>query len=935
MKFKYLRRALGAIVASVMVFAMVPAMAAANEPEQIDTAGSEGAGLKGGLADLRDAKSQETYDYTMKSVSINIGGITESEYLYWPSNYTWEWTVEEDGSPEDMIECSTSRVFRDSDMSYELYKSKVTDWDYSPNPGVYYYFSVQWNPKKSEGKKVDFSKVTLENCLGTLTGYTLEPLNIETVEESDDYYEGLKVTFRAKRDVNCKYTLIDPYLKLVGVREEIAGDPSYGYRVTTAKGGPTGSWEGETPPSYLIDGNNNAQGIPDDLLFGTLSNIYTDPNLNKMLTSEPVENGKYYFYFDWENRYEGQYDVDYTNIELDDCKIYIDGYIAKPYRIMASNSPRAGITVYIELTKLTDETVYHLFVEGKRVTSNNCVGSGWAYDKDTNTLILSNFGYSGTGQIAGTDVCAGIYATDDLNIKLIADNNTITMKTPDSTESEALSAAIYVKGDLTITGDGSLTATGANVESTDMSSYGIRADKNVTIDNVNVTANAGEADELSCGLYAGNGIEINGEVTAYGANTGIQTDRGNITISGEDTVVDTLASEVVNNAKGIYAKNGEIKIELPLGITTPVGGKLSRDKDTVCAEGETEGAKKVVIKKLEEVGVFTITFDAKGGKANPESAETNKYGMLDELPIPTRSGYTFEGWYDEDGEEVTTETVFTENATIYAQWIKNSISGGGRSGSVSYILTYETNGGEKIKAESHKAGDNVTLDKTPVKDGYTFTGWYADKECTQKIVSITMNSSKTVYAGWRDGTQPVKPDVPDEEAPLMVIRIGNTKYQLNGKNMEMDSAPFIDENDRTMLPVRAVANALEISDADIAWDDNTKTASFTRPDGKVVSCTVGIKTIKIGDEEVEIDTAPVIRNDRIYLPMRALFNAFNVSDEHIIWDAAARTVTVAKEALDDIKGLEAEPVDEPAEEEPVAETPAEEVPAEETPAEEA
>ena len=161
-----------------------------------------------------------------------------------------------------------------------------------------------------------------------------------------------------------------------------------------------------------------------------------------------------------------------------------------------------------------------------------------------------------------------------------------------------------------------------------------------------------------------------------------------------------------------------------------------------------------------------------------------------------------------------------------------------------------------------------------------------------------MNSSKTVYAGWSNGAEVV-----DENAPLLVVTINETKYQLRGRNMEMDSAPFIDENDRTMLPVRVVANALGISDDDIAWDDATKTACFTRPDGKVVVCTVGSNIIKIGDEEVEIDTAPVIRNDRIYLPMRALFNAFNVSDAHIIWDGASKTVTVTKEALDDIKAL--------------------------------
>ncbi|MBQ7242384.1 MAG: hypothetical protein IJS35_06345, partial [Firmicutes bacterium] len=70
-----------------------------------------------------------------------------------------------------------------------------------------------------------------------------------------------------------------------------------------------------------------------------------------------------------------------------------------------------------------------------------------------------------------------------------------------------------------------------------------------------------------------------------------------------------------------------------------------------------------------------------------------------------------------------------------------------------------------------------------------------------------------------------------------------------------------------------------------------------------VFCTVGEKVIRIDDEVIQIDTAPVIDGDRIFLPMRALFNAFNVSDDHIIWDGANKTVTVTKEALEDIKSL--------------------------------
>ena len=78
-----------------------------------------------------------------------------------------------------------------------------------------------------------------------------------------------------------------------------------------------------------------------------------------------------------------------------------------------------------------------------------------------------------------------------------------------------------------------------------------------------------------------------------------------------------------------------------------------------------------------------------------------------------------------------------------------SIGGGSSSGhSTRYTLHYESNGGTAYKDERCSSGTKVTLDKTPTRESYTFTGWYADKALTQKITSVTMNSDKTVYAGW-------------------------------------------------------------------------------------------------------------------------------------------------------------------------------------------
>ena len=106
---------------------------------------------------------------------------------------------------------------------------------------------------------------------------------------------------------------------------------------------------------------------------------------------------------------------------------------------------------------------------------------------------------------------------------------------------------------------------------------------------------------------------------------------------------------------------------------------------------------------------------------------------------PTRSGYTFTGW------QPSVAATVTDNAVYTAQWAKNSSSSGH---STRYSLHYESNGGTAYKDERYSSGTKVTLDKTPTRESYTFTGWYADKALTDKITNVKMTGNKTVYAGW-------------------------------------------------------------------------------------------------------------------------------------------------------------------------------------------
>ncbi|MDO4270789.1 MAG: InlB B-repeat-containing protein [Eubacteriales bacterium] len=83
--------------------------------------------------------------------------------------------------------------------------------------------------------------------------------------------------------------------------------------------------------------------------------------------------------------------------------------------------------------------------------------------------------------------------------------------------------------------------------------------------------------------------------------------------------------------------------------------------------------------------------------------------------------------------------------------------GGGHGGgtvTTKYTLTYESNGGTQYKDERYPRNTAVQLNKLPSREGYQLTGWYADKDLTQKISEVKMTSDKTVYAGWRASTVP-------------------------------------------------------------------------------------------------------------------------------------------------------------------------------------
>jgi len=76
---------------------------------------------------------------------------------------------------------------------------------------------------------------------------------------------------------------------------------------------------------------------------------------------------------------------------------------------------------------------------------------------------------------------------------------------------------------------------------------------------------------------------------------------------------------------------------------------------------------------------YTLTFDANNGAVTPKSKKVGNKLSYGTLPTPTRSGYTFTGWYTAKtgGTKVSTTTkMVAKNIVVYAQWKKGNSNSG-------------------------------------------------------------------------------------------------------------------------------------------------------------------------------------------------------------------------------------------------------------------
>ena len=151
---------------------------------------------------------------------------------------------------------------------------------------------------------------------------------------------------------------------------------------------------------------------------------------------------------------------------------------------------------------------------------------------------------------------------------------------------------------------------------------------------------------------------------------------------------------------------------------------------------------------------YTVTLNKNGGTVNSGDVTSYTYGAAKTLPTNiTKTGYTFDGWYENSsfsGNRVTSiPSSATGNKTYYAKWTANT-----------YTVTLNTNGGNVNSGDvtSYTYGTSKDLPTNVTKQGYNFAGWYENNSFTGDrvtTISNTTTGNKTYYAKWTNNTYTV------------------------------------------------------------------------------------------------------------------------------------------------------------------------------------
>ncbi|MDY4849533.1 MAG: InlB B-repeat-containing protein [Bacilli bacterium] len=136
---------------------------------------------------------------------------------------------------------------------------------------------------------------------------------------------------------------------------------------------------------------------------------------------------------------------------------------------------------------------------------------------------------------------------------------------------------------------------------------------------------------------------------------------------------------------------------------------------------------------------YSITYNLNGGVNSSNNPSTYTIESDFTFAAPTKTGYTFLGWFDEGGNQVTSIAAGKTGAlTLTAHWNEGD----------SFTVTLDANGGSVSEVLINVQYDHSYSLPAPTRNGYTFDGWYDGSTMINSSGTWKYTSNKTLLAHW-------------------------------------------------------------------------------------------------------------------------------------------------------------------------------------------
>jgi pilin isopeptide linkage protein/uncharacterized repeat protein (TIGR02543 family) len=152
---------------------------------------------------------------------------------------------------------------------------------------------------------------------------------------------------------------------------------------------------------------------------------------------------------------------------------------------------------------------------------------------------------------------------------------------------------------------------------------------------------------------------------------------------------------------------------------------------------------------------YALNYIVNGETVYSENLPYTLEKTLDYVPeVPAdlaANGYTFDGWYQEGDTEQTIvdSTVINYNENNFVAKFK----------APQYTVTFDLNGGTMQEENSQTVNRGALAsapDPAPVRDGYTFTGWYYKESGALYEFDMPVNTDIDLIAGWEPASAAVR-----------------------------------------------------------------------------------------------------------------------------------------------------------------------------------